>query len=141
MLRKQSSESDPADWLYLATDRLKAADIIWAAEGTTPSGLELLQEAAERYLKGYLIAKGWQLQKTHDLVVLLKAAIGYEPGFSQFRTLADDLTQEFFSQHYPGGDWTDLGADYETYRRELGRMIDLIQQSLPQFFPPPPPAN
>jgi len=138
MLRKQSSESDPADWFYLASDRLKAADVLWAAEGSTPTGLELLQEAAERYLKGYLVAKGWKLKKTHDLVVLLKDSIAYDSNFSQFRTLADDLTQEFFSQHYPGGDWTDLGADYETHRRELGQLVELIQQSLPQFFPAPP---
>ncbi len=27
MLHKQSDENDPADWFYLAADRLKAADI------------------------------------------------------------------------------------------------------------------
>lgn len=131
MQRKQSSEADPADWFYLAGDRLRAADVLWSMEGTTPSGLELLQEAAERYLMGYLIARGWKLQKTHDLVHLLKEAIVYGPAFMQFRTVSDDLTQEFFAQHYPGGDWTDLGADYDTHRRDVGLLIELIQRSLP----------
>ncbi|MBI4327393.1 MAG: hypothetical protein HY674_19330 [Chloroflexi bacterium] len=59
MLRKQSAETDPADWFYLAADRLKIADLVWRHEGLSPSGIELLQEAIERYLKGYLVAKGW----------------------------------------------------------------------------------
>ena len=58
MLRKLSNESDPADWFYLATDRLKTADLAWKVEGLTASGIELLQESVERYLKGYLIARG-----------------------------------------------------------------------------------
>ena len=138
MLRKQSSESDPADWFYLAADRLKVADVVWKSEGTTPSGLELLQEAAERYLKGYLLAQGWKLEKTHDLSLLLAQAIKRDPAFAKFQTLADDLTHEFFAQHYPGADWSELGNDYQTHRHELGELVLLIETSLPQFFPPPP---
>ena len=47
MLRKHSDENDPSDWFYLAADRLKIADLAWKQEGLTPSGIELLQEAAE----------------------------------------------------------------------------------------------
>src|SRR5256885_11064622 len=64
MLRSQTDELNPADWFYFATDRLRNADIIWAAEGLTPSGIELLREAAEPFLKGYLVGKGWRLVKT-----------------------------------------------------------------------------
>lgn len=138
MLRKQSSETDPADWFYLAADRLKAADLLWKSEGFTASGLELLQEAAERYLKGYLIAKGWRLEKTHDLSRLVRQAAGYDTRFATYESFAMDLTQEFFAQHYPGGDWNTLGADYESFRRDLGTLVELIVASLPQFFPPPP---
>ena len=28
----------------------------------------LCQSAAEKFLKGYLISRGWKLQKTHDIV-------------------------------------------------------------------------
>ena len=31
MRRKQSDETDPADWFYLAEDRLRAADVLWSA--------------------------------------------------------------------------------------------------------------
>jgi hypothetical protein len=58
MLRKQSSDKNPADWFYSADDRLKIADLAWEKEGLTQSGIELLQESVERYLKGFLVAKG-----------------------------------------------------------------------------------
>ena len=52
MLRKHSDENDTSDWFYLAADRLKIADLAWKQEGLTPSGIELLQEAVERYSPG-----------------------------------------------------------------------------------------
>lgn len=137
MLRKLSNESDPADWFYLAGDRLKTADLIWKAEGLTASGIELLQEAVERYLKGYLVAKGWKLVKTHDLSRLVSEAIVFDPRFNGFTSLADELTRDFFAQHYPGGDWLTIGQHYPDLRRETGDMVELIQQSLPQFFVKP----
>lgn len=138
MLRKLSNESDPADWFYLATDRLRTADLVWNAEGLTASGIELLQEAVERYLKGYLVAKGWKLVKTHDLSVLISEAITFDPRFKSCAPLADELTRDFFAQHYPGGDWLTIGQNYSQLRQATGEMILLIKQSLPQFFPKPP---
>lgn len=136
--RKQSSETDPADWFYVANERLRGADLFWANDGLTLVGIELLQEATERYLKGYLIAKGWSLARTHDLRTLVSEAAGMNPAFAQFKGLAADLTADFFAQHYPGGDWTNVGLNYETMRKQTAGMIELIQQSLPQYFSKPP---
>ena len=138
MLRKQSSDKDPGDWFYSGSDRLRIADLAWKEEGLTQSGIELLQEAVERYLKGYLVAKNWNLKKTHDLDVLLIEAIRHDLEFNQFRNLADELTKDFFAQHYPGGDWTDIGQNYEILRKQAGKLIDLIRHSLPQCFPKEP---
>src|SRR5437867_8939069 len=99
MLRKISSEGDPEDWFYLASARLRTADLVWKTEGLTASGIELLQEAVERYLKGYLVAKGWKLIKTHDLSVLVSDAMTFDAKFKAFDSLADELTRDFFAQH------------------------------------------
>lgn len=139
MLRKLSSEGDPADWFYLASDRLKTADLAWKVEGLTASGIELLQESVERYLKGYLISKGWKLMRTHDLSALVSEAISYDSRFKDFISLADELTRDFFAQHYPGGDWQTIGQHYPDLRRQTGDMVELIRQSLPQHFPTSPP--
>lgn len=73
----RTSEDDPQDWFLLAADRLRIADLARRHEGVTFSGVELLQEAVERYLKGYLISQGWQLERTHDLGRLVEAASSY----------------------------------------------------------------
>lgn len=134
MLRKKTSAKNPADWFAFAEERLRGADVLWKSEGVTALGLEALQESIERYLKGYLIAKGWRLIKTHDLEKLVDAARHFDVQFSQFTNLAAQLTEEFFLQHYPGHDTTDLGRDYEQLRQQAGELIELIRKSLPEHF-------
>jgi HEPN domain-containing protein len=135
MLRKQTSENDPADWFAFAEERVMAADSLWKDLGLTAAGIELLQEAVERYLKGYLIAKNWKLVKTHDLERLLLDALQFEQAFAKFKSLALELTEDFFAQHYPGEDTADVGINYERMRRETGELISLIKQQVPRFFP------
>jgi HEPN domain-containing protein len=134
MLRRPTDETDPKDWFLFASDRLQGADRLWAADGLTMAGIELLQEAAERYLKGYLIAKGWRLERTHDLKKLMDEAARFELQFKRFDRFAVELAADFFAQHYPGGDLTDVGRNYEGLRQQAGEMVALIRQGLPAYF-------
>lgn len=135
MLRRQTSANNPADWFELAAERLSIADLARANQGLTATGVECLQEAAERYLKGFLVAKGWTLEKTHDLERLVNAAASYDYTFNRFIALATELTEDFFLQHYPGNDMTSVGENYEQMRAQVGEMIILIKTTLPQYFP------
>ena len=53
------------------------------------SAVELLQEAVERCLKGFLIANGWPLQKFHNLSTRLDAAIQFHARFAAFADLCE----------------------------------------------------
>jgi hypothetical protein len=134
MLRKQTSEKDPADWFAFAEERIRVTDLIWKHEGLTLSGIECLQEGMERYLKGYLIAKGWALVKTHDLERLLKDAVQIDSNFNRFKNFAFELTEDFFAQHYPGEDMTSVGTNYEAMRKDADELIAEIKKQLPNFF-------
>jgi HEPN domain-containing protein len=134
MQRRKTNEGNPADWFMLAADRLSSADVLWEHQGLTGTGIEALQEAVERYLKGYLIGKGWVLVKTHDLTRLIKEAAQYDHCFGQFKTLAEDLTEDFFAQHYPGSDLTKVGENYEELRRNTDCLVALIRLGMPQAF-------
>ena len=138
MLNRPTKETSPQDWFLFAEDRLKSADSLWKNDGLTMTGIETLQEAVERYLKGYLIARGWSLERTHDLETLVTEAESFDPQFGQFHDFAIALTADFFAQHYPGGDMTSVGVDYEESRKQTGNLVALIQQSLPHYFPHPP---
>lgn len=121
-----TNEKNPEDWFLLAKERLEKADALFEQFGPSYSGVELLDEAVERYLKGFLVANGWPLERIHDLNRLVEAAMAFEPQFGEFAELAHSLTEQFWEQHYPGGDLTEVGSDYELLRQQAGEMIALI---------------
>ena len=126
----KTDEANPQDWFLLAGERLSAADVLFAQSGSTYSGIEILHEAIERYLKGFLIAKGWRLRKVHDLTLLNDEAQKFEPRFSTFDDLCESLTEQFWAQHYPGGDLSTVGADYDVLRQQTGELVTLIDASI-----------
>lgn len=127
-----TNPSNPFDWILLAKDRLEKADALQERFGASWSGVELLHEATERYLKAFLVSKGWKLVKTHDLNLLLAEASQYDTEFAIYHDLAANLTEQFWEQHYPGGDLDQVGNDYEELRQELGKLLHLIDSNLKQ---------
>jgi HEPN domain-containing protein len=126
----KTDEKNPADWLAAAAGRLRSADVLQAAEGGSSAAVELLQAAVERYLKGYLIGRGWTLVRTHDLARLVAEAANHDARFAAFHGLAEALTEQFWEQHYPGGDLTEVGADYPELRRQAGELVALIEATV-----------
>ena len=122
----KTDETDPNDWFLLGRERLEAADALRNARGACHSAVELLQEAVERYLKGFLIGSGWPLQRIHNLSALLDAAVQRDARFKSFADLCEGLTAQFWAQHYPGGDLADVGHDYDGLRQQAGELIALI---------------
>lgn len=118
------------DWLRSAGIRLHSADLLHAIEGATESVIELLQEAAERFLKAYLLSRGWKLRKIHDLGALVAEAVNLDSRFTDFEDFADSLTDQFWAQHYPGGDLDEVGQNYPALRQSLGEMVRLIESTI-----------
>lgn len=96
----------------------------------TESVIELLQEASERFLKAYLLSRGWKLRKIHDLGALVAEAVEQDPRFAVFEDFADSLTDQFWAQHYPGGDLAEIGHDYPELRKSLEELIQLIESEI-----------
>jgi HEPN domain-containing protein len=123
----KTQEKNPQDWLFLARERLTAADALFQSLGATYSGVELLQEAVERFLKAYLISKGWELQKIHNLSTLLDFSVAFDTRFKAHADLTENLTVQFWAQHYPGDDLSEVGFDYPELRQQAGELIALIE--------------
>ncbi len=60
-----------------------------------------LQQAAEKYLKCYIIAHELEFRKIHDLPLLLKMCIGKDSSFEQFREECEYLTTFYVDTRYP----------------------------------------
>ena len=68
----------PDEWLRYADENLQVAEREMQTQ--TPAFHTvcfLCQSAAEKFLKGYLIAQGWTLEKTHDIASLLSIGASY----------------------------------------------------------------
>ncbi|MEW6163026.1 MAG: HEPN domain-containing protein [Nitrospirota bacterium] len=60
-----------------------------------------LQQAIEKYLKSYLLSKGWKLKRIHDLEDLLDEAIKHNSGFERFRKTCQKVTGYYLIDRYP----------------------------------------
>jgi len=91
---------------------------------------DLISDSQERYLKGYLISRSWKLERVHDLNRLLDLCLDHSKEFSRFAPLAQSLTEQFWAQHYPGDDLSEVGEDYNELRKDAQELIDLIKKQM-----------
>lgn len=92
---------DPQVWFDIAQKDLERAHRRFA-EGDLTYCLFHLQQCAEKTIKGHLIGRGWNLQKTHDLDLLLHELRSAGVDCSWFNEAAEALTAEYIADRYPG---------------------------------------
>jgi HEPN domain-containing protein len=93
----------PQQWLLYAEGDLGVAE----REMQTPAPVYhtvcfLCQSAAEKFLKGFLISRGWSLEKTHDIVELLGWCADQDAGFAGLLAEGSLLNEYIVSGRYPG---------------------------------------
>lgn len=59
------------------------------------------QQAAEKYLKSYIIGKGLPFDRVHDLVHLLKTCSAHTPAFSELKEDCIFLNTAYIETRYP----------------------------------------
>ena len=113
-----------AEWLRFADENLLVAERELAYEEPAfHTVCFLCQSAAEKYLKGYLIAQGWSLEKTHDIVVLLGLCADYDESFVELLEDGAVLNEYIVAGRYPG----DLA--YETIgKAEAEEAVEIVRQ-------------
>lgn len=62
----------------------------------------LCQSAAEKFVKGFLISRGWSLEKTHDLVQLLGWCTDHDAELAGMLDEAALLNEYIVAGRYPG---------------------------------------
>jgi HEPN domain-containing protein len=126
----------PAEWYEFAARDLGAAKALLndRDEFLAVAGM-LLQQAVEKYIKGYLLSKGWRLVKIHDLSGLLKELLQYEKDFADFTDTCLRITDFYFEHRYPLRVTTPvIRADLEKLFVEADSLIARIQS---RAAPPP----
>jgi len=87
-----------------------------------------LQQAVEKFLKAFLLSKGWELERVHDLEALLNVALAYDPSLEQFRSVCQKVTGFYFVERYPFVTETGLTEDdIRSSLRQVRKLIGKLQ--------------
>jgi len=111
----------PREWFRIAEKDFKRAEQLLKLDDAEGAGYNL-QQAVEKYLKGFLLSKGWKLKRVHDLEVLLNDALRYEPTLEEFRGLCQRITDYFLLDRYP------LPTSITLTIRQVENSIDQVQK-------------
>lgn len=60
-----------------------------------------MQQALEKFLKTYLLARGWKLKKVHTLQSLLDEAAAHDGALLPFRDLCERVSAFYIAERYP----------------------------------------
>ena len=90
----------PKDWIEKAKKDLHRVKVLLADNDTEGAGFHL-QQAIEKYLKGYLLSRGWKLEYIHDLPKLLNYARDYDSDFERFREICEQVVEYYAPERYP----------------------------------------
>ena len=113
------------DWFLKAEQDLRRVENLLGCEDWEGASFHL-QQAVEKYLKGYLLSKGWQLKRTHNLVDLLKDALCYDETLENFRTICDKITEYYTIDRYPF--FLDFQLSEEEIRNSLAEAKKLVRK-------------
>jgi HEPN domain-containing protein len=121
----------PPEWLRIAGKDLERVSRSLRDGDPELTGF-CLQQAVEKYLKAFLLSRGWKLQRTHNLEVLLDAATASAPDLEDFRAVCQVITLYYMAERYPSS--LRAGLTQEEIRRSLNTvqgLIDRVRELVP----------
>lgn len=92
------------EWLKRGERDFEVAKIVFNNSNFYDEVILLLQQSMEKYIKGFLISKGWHLKKIHDLETLFSEAGKYNQVFYEYLDFGRILTGFYYENRYPSGE-------------------------------------
>jgi HEPN domain-containing protein len=115
----------PADWLRIAEKDLARVDHLLDVHDPEAAGF-FLQQTVEKFLKAFLLSKGWELERIHDLEALLNDTLAYDPSLEPFREVCQKITDFYSVERYPF--ITKSGITENDVRNALEQVKGLIEK-------------
>jgi len=91
---------NPVDWLRIAEKDLNRVARLVDDADAEGAGFNL-EQATEKFIKSYLLTKGWTLKKTHNLDSLLNELVQYLPETERFRGVCQQILDFYWADRYP----------------------------------------
>jgi HEPN domain-containing protein len=99
------------EWFERGKHDLEVANILLAEDEYSDVVLFHIHQAVEKYLKGFLIYKGWGLKKIHDIELLITEAMSFDDEFQKYLDLGRELTAFYYEERYPPGPITSYSKE------------------------------
>jgi HEPN domain-containing protein len=116
------------DWLRIAERDLQRVELLLNAKDPEAAGF-FLQQAVEKSLKAFLLSRGWQLQRIHDLEALLNQALMYLPAIEEFRAVYQKVTGFYVLDRYPFLTQTGISVEeVSTALQQVKALIETLRQ-------------
>ncbi|MFI5344077.1 MAG: HEPN domain-containing protein [Chlamydiales bacterium] len=93
-----------------------------------------LQQAVEKFLKAYLLSKGWKLRRTHHLDALLDDALAYDETLQEFRMVCIRITSFYFLERYPSLDSKITEEEVQDSLQLIAPLIKTIKDATSSYF-------
>lgn len=92
------------------------------------------QQAAEKLLKGFLVAHDIEYPITHNLFVILEKILEYDPTPDSLRQSLAILNPYSVEVRYPGDAWMPTPEDAKEARQAAQEVFDWMQSKLKLLF-------
>jgi HEPN domain-containing protein len=125
------------EWFDIAEGDLRSASLLLEADPPeVRAGAFHCQQAAEKYLKGFLVVHGEEPPKIHVLEVLLERAEQHDPSLQNLLGDASALTIFAVEPRYPLGGASPTLTDAQGALVRARRIRDTIRASIPELSQP-----
>lgn len=125
-------------WVEKAEDDISAA--LYLAEKMKPAPIGIIcfhcQQAAEKYLKAFIVFNDHEPPKTHDLIEIMKLCNNFNANYSLLFPKCEYLLPFATRTRYPGAS----DPDDEDMKRALiyaQEIIDFVKSSMPSEYTQP----
>ncbi len=113
----------PPDWRESGAKDWHRIDVM-LRDGDAEGAAFFLQQCLEKFLKAYLLSRGWKLRKIHQLDALLDDAVARDESLGEHRSLCERVSGYYFVERYPQVVSSGLTtAEIETDRAEARRLV------------------
>ena len=117
--RKQAWE-----WFERGRRDLETAQLLYDERGYADSIAYHIQQALEKYLKGYLVLHGKKPPKIHELDALINHIADFDDDFNGFLDICEKASKYYLEDRYPPG--PPVEYEYEEIKSDLDRAGNLI---------------
>jgi len=97
------AKKEVKEWFSKAEKDLDEARFLFENRRPLEDVAYFVHQSIEKYLKGFLISNGWELEKIHDLVRLIREACRFDKSFEPFVPAMEKITDFYMESRYPIG--------------------------------------